>query len=32
MIRYVFAPDEGSQPATLTLSKGDKRAEFAAGL
>lgn len=30
-IRYVFIPDDGSQPATLTLSEGDKRAEFPAG-
>ena len=32
MIRYVFIPDEGSRPATFTLSEGDKRAEFPAGL
>jgi|GEM_PF-4033708 len=30
-IRYVFTPDEGSVPATLTLAEGDKRAEFPAG-
>lgn len=30
-IRYVFNPNEGSQPATLTLSEGDKRAEFSTG-
>jgi|GEM_PF-5192255 len=31
-IRYVFIPDEGSAPATFTLSEGDKRAEFPASL
>lgn len=30
-VRYVFTPDEGSKPATLALSEGDKRAEFSAG-
>ncbi len=31
-VRYVFNPDEGSTPSTLTLSEGGKRVEFGAGL